>query len=116
MGDRVCTRPGSWDDDDYGSGFDVVLFSNVLHGPSSNAEMKLAKACKAMEKGGKLVIQEFLLNNEKTAPEIPALFNVMVGAFSQSELLKVITNTGFKNAEIISDNQQLGATWLSAER
>ena len=116
MADRVSTRPGSWDDDDYGSGFDVVLFSNVLHGPSSSAEIKLTKAYKAMQGGGMLVIQEFLLNDEKTAPQMPALFNVMVGAYSQSELLKVIANAGFKNAAVVSDNQQLGATWIAAIR
>jgi hypothetical protein len=116
MTDRVSTCPSSWDADDYGSGFDVVLFSNVLHGPSSSAEIKLTKAHKAMQDGGMLVIQEFLLNDEKTAPKIPAMFNVMVGAYSQSELLKVIAKAGFRNATVVSDNQQLGATWVTAIR
>ena len=38
--------------DDFGSGHDVVLFSNVLHGPNSMAAMKLEKAFDSLDSGG----------------------------------------------------------------
>ncbi|MHC5157199.1 MAG: methyltransferase, partial [Planctomycetota bacterium] len=81
--DRISLRGGSWETDDFSSGNDVVLFSNVLHGPGSMTDVKLKKAFESMVSGGLLTIQEFALNDDKTGPEIPALFNVMVGAYSK---------------------------------
>lgn len=116
MTDKVTVHPGDWDSDDFGSGFDVVMFSNVLHGQTSNAPMKLAKARDAMQTGGVLVVQEFLLNDEKTGPQTPALFNVMVGAYSISELLDVIAKAGFIDAKLIGQSDKLAATWITAKK
>jgi len=44
MHDRISVRQGDWTTDSFGDDNDVVLFSNVLHGPGSDAEMKLGKA------------------------------------------------------------------------
>lgn len=116
MGEQVSVCAADWDKDDFPAGFDVVMFSNVLHGAESNTEMKLSKAYAAMEQGGVLLVQEFLLNDEKTGPEWPALFNVMVGAYSKSEILEVITKAGFTGAKVVGEDQQLGATWVTATR
>jgi len=116
MQDRVSVRPGSWDHDDFGSDNDVVLLSDVMHGPASNAEMKLKKAYDSMVDGGLLVIQEFLLNDEGTGPLIPALFNIMVGAFRESELLSVIRQVSFSEPKVVSSNEKIGSTWITACR
>lgn len=116
MEDRIDFAPGNWDDDEFGNNNDVVLFSNVLHGPTYNVEHKLAKAHASMTKGGLLVIQEFVLNNEKTGPLISALFNVMVGAYSQNELLAVIIAAGFTNAIIAAKDDEIGSCWITAEK
>ena len=116
MQDRIDFAPGNWDDDEFGNNNDVVLFSNVLHGPTYNVEHKLAKARASMAKGGLLVIQEFVLNNEKTGPLISALFNVMVGAYCESELLAVIKASGFINAKIVAKDNEIGSCWLTAEK
>jgi predicted O-methyltransferase YrrM len=112
--DRITLRPGSWDDDDYGSGFDVVLMSNILHGPQSGAPAKLIKAYNAMQPGGLLIIQEFLLNDTKTGPAVPALFNVMVGAYSRPELFAVLQEAGFDHIRITIRDEPIGSTWLTA--
>lgn len=114
MQDRVTVRPGSWDSDDFGGDNDVVLLSDVMHGPASNAVMKLKKAYDSMVDGGLLVIQEFLLNNEGTGPLIPALFNIMVGAFRESELLSVIRQANFSEPKVLSNNEKIGAAWITA--
>jgi hypothetical protein len=95
MQDRVTTQAGNWETDTFGEDNEVVLFSNILHGPGSQAETKLKKAYDSMESGGLLLVQDFLLNDEKTGPLIPALFNVMVGAYSRRELLSLIKEAGF---------------------
>lgn len=116
MQDRVTTQAGDWDTDAFGEGNDVVLFSNVLHGPGSKAEIKLNKTYDSMAGDGLLVVQDFLLNDEKTGPLIPALFNVMVGTYSRCELLSIIKETGFVNAGVVVSSQEIGFTWITAKK
>jgi ubiquinone/menaquinone biosynthesis C-methylase UbiE len=116
MQDRVTTQAGSWETDTFGEENDVVLLSNILHGHGSKAEMKLKKAYDSMVKGGLLVIQDFLLNDEKTGPLIPALFNVMVGTYSCCELLSIIKEAGFEHPKVVVSSQEIGFTWITAEK
>jgi hypothetical protein len=116
LADRISVQEGSWETDDFGQGNDVVLFSNVLHGPASMAPLKLKKAFASMVSGGLLVVQEFTLNDDKTGPLVPALFNVMVGAYSQAELSQVIIDAGFIGFRIEAANEEIGCTWTTALR
>ena len=116
MQDRVTTRAGSWETDTFGENNDVVLLSNILHGSDSQAEMKLKKAYDSMVDGGLLLVQEFLLNDDKTGPLIPALFNVMVGAYSRRELLSTIKDAGFVNDKVVFSSEEIGFTWITAEK
>jgi len=116
MQERVTTQAGSWETDTFGEGNDVVLLSNILHGPGSKAEMKLKKAYDSMVDGGLLLIQDFLLNDEKTGPLIPALFNVMIGAYSRCELLSMIKEAGFIRPVVVVSSQEIGFTWITAEK
>lgn len=114
--DRIAVHAGNWETDDFGQGFDAAILSNVLHGPNSNAVMKLKKACAALQPGGLLAVQEFLLSNDKTGPLIPALFNVMVGAYSQDELTAEIKAAGFSDVHVAAYNDTVAGTWLTAEK
>ena len=116
MQDRVTTRAGNWETDTFGEDNDVVLLSNILHGPGSKAEMKLKKAYDSMESGGLLLVQEFSLNDDKTGPLIPVLFNVMVGAYSGCELLLLIKKAGFVHAKVVASSEEIGFTWITAEK
>jgi precorrin-6B methylase 2 len=116
MADRVSLREGSWDTHDFGRDNDVVLLSNILHGAESRAEMKLAKAYDSLVSGGLVLIQEFLLNDDKTGPLVPALFNIMVGAFSRHELTSQVEQAGFIKVQLILDRPDLGATWISGTK
>jgi hypothetical protein len=116
MQDRVTTQAGNWETDTFGEDNEVVLFSNILHGPGSQAETKLKKAYDSMESGGLLLVQDFLLNDEKTGPLIPALFNVMVGAYSRRELLSLIKEAGFVHDKVVVSSKEIGFTWITAEK
>jgi len=100
--DRVLTQEGDWNQPDYGSDYDAVLFSNVLHGPASGAHEKLVKARRALNPGGRLLVHDFLLNNEKTGPLPAALFNMTVGAYSIREMLDVIEGAGFVAPRLVA--------------
>jgi len=116
MSDRVRTAICDWNEDEFGTGNDVVLLSSVLHGPTSGAEMKLKKTHKSMKPGGVLIVQDFVMNAEKTGPLIPALFNVMVGAFSLPELAGRIEDAGFEGVRVQPMPDDAGTTVLTATR
>jgi len=114
MSDRVGTAVCDWNEDGFGTGNDAVLLSSVLHGPTSGAEMKLKKAHKSMKPGGLLIVQDFVMNADKTGPLIPALFNVMVGAFSLPELAGRIEDAGFVGVRVRPMPDDTGSTVLTA--
>ncbi|MFQ6039538.1 MAG: methyltransferase, partial [Candidatus Poribacteria bacterium] len=114
MEDRVSVKEGSWDTETFGDGNDVALLSNVLHGSGSKAEMKLKKAYDSMTDDGLLIIQDFVLNDDKTGPLTPALFNIMVGAYSRPELFAVIKSAGFVRPKIIVSSKEHGSTVITA--
>jgi len=116
MSHRVRTAVCDWKADEFGTGNDVVLMSSVLHGPRSEAEMKLAKAHRSMKAGGLLVIQDFLMNAAKTGPLVPALFNIMVGAFSVPELAGRIEHAGFAGVQVRPMPDYAGTTVLTATK
>jgi len=114
MSGRVGTVVGDWEKNDFGEGSDVVLLSNIMHGPHDKAEMKLAKAYRALVPGGLLIVQDFLMNAAKTGPLIPALFNVMVGAFSLPEMTARIRGAGFRKLRVRPMPENVGTTVITA--
>ncbi len=114
--DRVSVQAGNWDSDTFGGDYDVILFSNVLHGHGSNAKMKLSKAYESLIGGGLLVIQDFLLNDEKTGPLVSALFNIMVGAYSKKEIFALIEENRFVRSKIVAECEKIGSAWITAEK
>lgn len=109
MEGRIRLQPGDWSKDEFGSGYDCLLMSNILHGHGSQAPMKLAKAFRALERGGLLIVHDFLLNDEKTGPLPAALFNLMVGAYSVGEMLAVIEGAGFRDVRLVAYHERRGA-------
>lgn len=83
-------------------GFDVAWLSHILHGigPRSCAEL-LKKTMAALEPGGLILIQEFVLEDTRDAPVFPALFslNMLLGtpegqSYSERELINMLTAAG----------------------
>jgi ubiquinone/menaquinone biosynthesis C-methylase UbiE/DNA-binding CsgD family transcriptional regulator len=80
--DRVGVRPGDMRTAEFGQGFDLVLLSAVCHMFSEDENRSLIQRCaRALVPGGRLVIREFILQEERTAPPFAALFalNMLVG-------------------------------------
>ena len=68
--------------DDLDGSYDVVWLSHLLHalGPDECRQV-IAKAAAVLEPGGKLLIHEFILNDDLDGPLFPALFslNMLLG-------------------------------------
>jgi len=114
--ERISVEEGDWNRDDFGSGYDCLLMSNILHGAGEGALMKLKKAEAALEPGGLLMVNDFLLDDEGCGPLPAALFNIMVGAYPVTEMLDVITRAGFKEASLVARDGQRGNGLVTARR
>ena len=79
---RVETRAGDLRRDPLGKGFTLVLVSAICHMLSPEENQDLLRRCyEALEPKGRVVIQDFILESDKTAPKQAALFalNMLVG-------------------------------------
>lgn len=80
--DRIDFIGGNFLEDALPEGYDVIWISQILHGSSPEEAAKLVvKAGRALNPGGLLAIQDFLLDNDRSGPAHPALFslNMLVG-------------------------------------
>src|SRR5208283_4750446 len=96
----VHFQPGNWDKNAFGSGFDVVLMSNIMHGTGSEAAMKLGKAFKSLDAGGLLIVHDFVVDDEGCGPLGAALFKLVVGSYRESELKTIIAEAGFTQVKL----------------
>jgi ubiquinone/menaquinone biosynthesis C-methylase UbiE len=79
IADRYTLLPGSAFDVDYGTGYDVALLTNILHHFSHETNVKLLKKIRAaMSPGGKVVTLEFVPNEDRISPPVPATFSFMM--------------------------------------
>jgi SAM-dependent methyltransferase len=83
MADRVRFAAGDFDRETLPGGFDAVWMSQILHGCDGpdNAAALVARAAASLEPGGRVYIQEFVLDDDLSGPAHPALFglNMLVG-------------------------------------
>ena len=77
MEGRYHLLPGSAFEVDYGNGYDAVLMTNFLHhfDPATNQRL-LKKAHAALNPGGQVVILEFVPNDDRVSPPVPAMFSL----------------------------------------
>ena len=105
VADRVSVRPGDLRSDPLGSGYDLVFISAICHmlSPEENADL-LRRAYAALAAAGRIVVQDFILRPDKTAPKFAALFalNMLVGtsggsSYSDAEYTAWLSAAGFQN-------------------
>lgn len=106
---RVKFIEGSLDEKDFGSGYDIILISQVLHSLNRKlCQIALEKSFKALKKGGKIYIHEFYLNEKRTAPKDSVVFciNMLLHTdggdnFTIRELKELISSAGFSMEKTI---------------
>lgn len=75
--DDIKLMPGDFLKDDYGSGYDLVFISNVIHIFSIWDSIKiLQKVYDSLNKGGVVIIEEELLSDSRTSPEQASILSV----------------------------------------
>jgi ubiquinone/menaquinone biosynthesis C-methylase UbiE len=109
LADRYHLLPGSVFDVDFGAGLDAVLITNLLHhfSPVDNEKM-LKKAHAALNPGGQVIVLEFVPNDDRISPPVPAMFSLtMLGgtpsgdAYTLAEYGAMFHNAGFEAPRLI---------------
>lgn len=121
MEQRITLRPGDFNVDPLGHGFDLVLLSYVMHlgGPEANRRL-LARAFDALEPGGRVVINDYVLREDRTLPRTAVLYalNMLVSSregtvFALGDYHQMLESVGFSGVEKIA---LLGPTDLVTAR
>lgn len=124
MQDRIRFVSGDFNQQEIPRDFDVAWLSHVLHGEGEDDCRKmLKKTVDAMEPGGLLLIQEFVLNDAKDGPPFPALFslNMLLNttegrAYSEVEISEMMSASGLKAIKRLPLDLPNGAGVLQGEK
>jgi 2-polyprenyl-3-methyl-5-hydroxy-6-metoxy-1,4-benzoquinol methylase len=107
VADRYSTIPGSIFDVEIGNGYDLVLIPNFLHHfDVPTCEKLLRKLHAAIKPGGRVATLEFVPNDDRVTPPMPAAFALTMlastpsgDAYTEKELKSMATNAGFAHHE-----------------
>jgi SAM-dependent methyltransferase len=116
MSRRIKVQEGDWNKDAFGSGYDCLLMSNILHGPGSRAETRLKQGKRALKPGGLLIVHDFLLDNDRSGPLPASLFNLWLGTYTVDEMVAVIRKAGFNDVSLVAGNARRGSGLVTARR
>jgi hypothetical protein len=102
---RIKTYTGDYTTDALPKGFDLVFLSAIIHSNSLETNQELIKKCfGSLNENGMIVIQDWIMNNDRTQPTAGAIFaiNMLVGTeagdcFTEQEVSEMLTAAGFKN-------------------
>ncbi len=100
--DRVALVAGDYDRDDLGREFDLTMLSAIVHSNSPQANARLIrKAAAALNPSGQVVVQDFLVDEERVGPAFGVLFalNMLVGTeagdtYTESEVRQWMLEAG----------------------
>ncbi len=109
LSERIKTRAGDLRADPFGEGYDLVFVSAICHMLSPQENLELLRKCyAALRAGGRVVVQDFILEADKTAPKSAALFalNMLVGtvsgsSYSGEEYASWLEQAGFRETRHI---------------
>jgi 3-hydroxy-5-methyl-1-naphthoate 3-O-methyltransferase len=100
---QVSLRAGDMLQDEFGSGYDIIMLNAICHMFSEEQNRDIfRRAQQALAPNGRLVVQDFILNPDKTGPLHAALFslNMLVNtdagaSYSEFEYIHWMKAAGF---------------------
>jgi len=106
--ERIEIKEGDFIKDKLPEGYDVVLISHIFHSYSvEECKSMIKRVYDMLPENGMLIINEFLLNKDKTGPVFSALFNVNMflvskqgGSYTEEEITSWLTESNFKETEV----------------
>lgn len=107
--DRISLLGGNFHSDSIGSDYDLILLSNILHSQSEEEMASLLRKCyDATAPGGRIVIHDFDISEDRTEPPDSAIFAVHMlvatrsgRVYTPEELCVQVIRAGYSRAEKI---------------
>jgi cyclopropane fatty-acyl-phospholipid synthase-like methyltransferase len=111
LADKIKTIVGDYTVDLLGNGYDLIFLSAIIHSNSNDVNAKLLKKCSAaLNPGGQVVIQDFIMDEDRTRPLSAALFalNMLVSSeagdtYTESEVSDWMTAAGLSSIKRIDN-------------
>ncbi len=109
VADRHSTLPGNAFDVEFGSPYDLVLVTNFFHHfDPPTCEQLMRKILAALAPGGRCVTLDFIPNEDRVSPPIPAAFAMMMlgttaagDAYTFAEYDAMFRNAGFQSSTLL---------------
>jgi len=106
---KVFTISGNYLENDFGGPYDMIFLSAIIHSNSPDENKTLLKKCyNSINKGGKAVISDYIMCEDRTSPIPGTIFaiNMLVGTkggdtYTKDEVFGWLDETGFTNHKII---------------
>ena len=107
---QVSLRPGNMLEDDFGSGYDLIMLNAICHMFSEEQNQDIFRRARlALAPHGRLMVQDFILNPDKAGPQFAALFsmNMLVStdagaSYSEPEYTQWMKTAGFTDVHRIN--------------
>lgn len=122
--DHISFISGSYFDVELPAAYDAVFLSSIIHSLGDDDVLKLfQRLASSVAPGGRLLVRDFFLNEERTGPEWPAVFaiNMLVQtdggrSYTAEETRSLLRRAGFKSFEYGTYGMPEGHGLLSAFR
>jgi predicted O-methyltransferase YrrM len=110
----ISTKDGDYNRDDFGTGYDLVFMSAIVHINSYDENTALVeRAFRSLDPGGVIVIQDHIMDDDRTAPARGALFalNMLVNTqrgdtYTESEMRQWLEKAGCVDIRRISTDME----------
>lgn len=120
---RIRTTAGDYNTDELGRDFDLAFLSAVIHSnsPDENEEL-FGKCWRALKPGGRIVVQDFIVDDNRTSPPMAAVFalNMLVATrggdtYTQAEIEGWLEAAGLVEP-VRTDPPEVGTALLMARK
>ncbi|MCH8328346.1 MAG: methyltransferase domain-containing protein, partial [Candidatus Marinimicrobia bacterium] len=107
--EKIFCQPGDYMQDELGSGFDLVLVSNIIHSLGEAGNRRLVENCHAATTaGGRIAVKDFLLDENRVKPEFSSMFavNMLTGTaegncYAVAEVKGWLADAGYEKTEYV---------------
>ena len=122
LSDRINTISGNYNEDNFGSGYDMIFLSSIIHINSNEGNAELIEKCSnALNPGGQIVILDFVMLEDRASPSFGALFalNMLVATdegdtYTENEMKEWYSMAGITN--IVRKDTDFGTSLIIGKK